>query len=94
LKGLEKQNLRDHMTPMELILTAFSEEATRLLAINDDANGFNENHDAAAKGGRLGGEARERLENQLKKPVVSAENFLGLVGEEKRNELSEGEKTD
>ena len=82
LKGLERQSLRDHMTPMELILTAFSEEATRLLAIDDDAQGFNENHDAATKGGKMAGEARERLESQLKKPVVSSENFLGLKGDD------------
>jgi DNA-damage-inducible protein D len=92
LKGLARQNLRDHMTPMELILTAFSEEATRLLAIDDDAQGFNENHDAATKGGKMAGEARERLESQLKKPIVSSENFLGLKGNDKSGELSEGEE--
>lgn len=87
LKGLDKQNLRDHMTPMELILTAFSEEATRLLAIDKEAKGFHENHDVAAKGGRMAGEARERLESQLKKPVVSADNFLHLKGGNKPDEL-------
>lgn len=89
LKGLDKQNLRDHMTPMELILTAFSEEATRLLAIDDEAKGFYENHNVATKGGRLGGEARERLESQLKKPVVSSQNFLNL-NNDKPDELPEG----
>jgi DNA-damage-inducible protein D len=89
LKGLERQNLRDHMTPMELILTAFSEEATRLLAIDDDAQGFNENHEAATKGGKMAGEARERLESQLKKPIVSSDNFLGLKGEETTDTLPE-----
>jgi DNA-damage-inducible protein D len=92
LKGLQRQNLRDHMTPMELILTAFSEEATRLLAIDDDAQGFNENHDAATKGGQMAGEARQRLENQLKKPIVSSENFLDLKGNDKPDALGEGEK--
>jgi DNA-damage-inducible protein D len=89
LKGLDRQNLRDHMTPMELILTAFSEEATRLLAIDDDAQGFNENHDAATKGGKMAGEARQRLESQLKKPVVSSDNFSGLKGGDKASELPE-----
>ena len=92
LKGLARQNLRDHMTPMELILTAFSEEATRLLAIDDDAQGFNENHGAATKGGQMAGEARERLETQLKKPIVSSDNFLSLKGGDKLDVLEEGGK--
>lgn len=87
LKGLDKQNLRDHMTPMELILTAFSEEATRLIAIDNDVKGFHENHEAAAKGGNLAGEARERLEAHLKKPVVSSDNFLHLKGLDALEEL-------
>ena len=81
LKGLDKQNLRDHMTPIELILTAFSEEATRLLAIDVDAQGFHENHETAVKGGQMAGEARERLESQLKTPVVSSQNYLQLKDE-------------
>ena len=47
LKGLEKQNLRDHMTPMELIFTSLSEEITRTVTIKDDSQGFNANHEAA-----------------------------------------------
>jgi DNA-damage-inducible protein D len=42
-----RQNLRDHMTPMELILTALSEEVTRTITKDQDEQGFNENHDAA-----------------------------------------------
>ncbi len=78
LKGLEKENLRDHMTLIELIFTALSEESTRLIAENDDAKGFNENQEAAVKGGNYAGNARLRLEEQIKKPIVSKENFLGL----------------
>ncbi len=78
VKGLNRQNLRDHMTPLELIFTALSEEVTKQVTIDDAAQGFNEAYDAAKKGGRMAGEARERLEKQLKKPIVSAENFLNL----------------
>lgn len=92
LKGLEKQNLRDHMTPLELILTSFGEEVTRQIAINDEAQGFNENHDAAAKGGSLAGQARLNVENQLKKTVISAENFLKINSSKKKvDELGESE---
>ena len=76
LKGLEKQNLRDHMTPLELIFTSLSEEITRTITIKDDLQGFNDNHDAAHKGGQLAGDARKRLEKKLDISVVSANNFL------------------
>ncbi len=78
LKGLERQNLRDHMTPMELILTAFSEEATRQVTIRDAAQGFNENCNAAHIGGKIGGKARKNYEEETGLKVVSNANFLGL----------------
>ena len=95
LKGLEKQNLRDHMTPIELIFTALGEEATRLIAEKDDAKGFNENHDAAAQGGSATGEARTNFEKRTGVKVVSIDNFLNLLNnKEKTNALNEGDKTD
>ena len=87
LKGLEKDNLRDHMTLIELIFTALSEESTRLIAEKDDAKGFNENHEAAVKGGNYAGNARLRLEEQIQKPVVSKENFLGLSAKKSNEEI-------
>ena len=87
VKGLQRQNLRDHMTPMELILTAFSEEATKMIAVNQDAQGFNENHEAATKGGKIAGEARERLEATTGEKVVSSNNFTGLKGSDKPQNL-------
>ena len=78
VKGLEKQNLRDHMTRFELILTSLSEEATRFITDRDNAQGFHENHDAAVKGGYIGGTAKENLERQLGVSVVSPQNFLNL----------------
>ena len=94
LKNLEKENLRDHMTPLELIFTALSEEATRLNAINSDAQGFNDNHEAAQKGGNAAGEARKRFEAVQNVTVLSKENFLHLLKkEESKNELTKGENT-
>ena len=87
VKGLERQNLRDHMTPLELILSALGEETTRVIAINQDAQGFNENHQAATKGGKTAGEARERVEAATGEKVVSKANFLGLKGSDKPDEL-------
>ena len=89
LKGLVRQNLRDHMTPMELIFTALSEEITKRVTIQNDAQGFNENYDAAQKGGDMAGEARRNIEKKLGEKVVSSDNFLGLKGSDAAAELSE-----
>lgn len=94
LKGLSKENLRDHMTRFELILTSLSEEVTRSLTVDNDAKGFNENLDAAVKGGEVGGIARQNVERVTGKPVVSPQNFLGLTGGDKPDELPSGDKTD
>ena len=77
LKGLTKPSheLRDHMTPLELIFTALGEELTKQTAIIDDAQGFNENHDAATKGGNLAGKYRKDAEKKGFK-VISKDNFL------------------
>ena len=81
IKGLTKpsQNLRDHMTELELILTALGEAVTRTVAIDEDAQGFNENKTAAIKGGKTAGEARERVEIATGKKLVSSENYLKPV---------------
>jgi DNA-damage-inducible protein D len=97
LKGLEKPSheLRDHMTPLELIFTALSEEITRQIVIRDDAQGFNENHEAAEKGGNAAGNSRRLAEKQTGLKVISSENFLGLKrGERPSDELPSDEKLD
>lgn len=91
LKGLEKQNLRDHMTNLELVFTALGEEVTRQLTIRDDAQGFLQNQDAAMQGGTFAGNARERLETEKGLKVVSSDNFLGLNSE---NAVKDLPKTD
>ena len=76
LKGLEKQNLRDHMTNLELVFTMLGEEATRSMAVNDDAQGFPENHQIAQRGGGVAGRARQDFEKTSGQKVVSTENYL------------------
>ena len=87
VKGLEKGNLRDHMSPLELIFSALGEEVTRRLAIQDDAQGFNENRDMAVKGGSVAGDALKRTEQQTGLKVISSENYLGLKNEDDKKEL-------
>jgi DNA-damage-inducible protein D len=94
VKSLDRQNLRDHMTPLELILTAFGEEVTRRITIREDAQGFNENLDAAQQGGEVAGEARINAEKKLGEKVVSNENFLNLKLENDENRLNSDKKTD
>ena len=76
LKGLKRQNLRDHMTDLELIFSMLGEAATTEITRVDDAQGFEENRRAARKGGGVAGKARKDLEQKTGKRVVSSENYL------------------
>ena len=75
-KGLSSHNLRDHMSEAELIFTALAELSTRQIAEKADATGLDENKTAAQAGGRIAGQARQQLELQTGRPVVSGDNFL------------------
>ena len=79
---------------MEFILTAFGEEVTRRITIREDAQGFNENLDAAQQGGEVAGEARLNAEKKLGEKVVSEANFLGLTAKDDQNLLNLEAKTD
>jgi len=76
LKGLNRQNLRDHMTNEELVFTMLGELATTRIARRDDAQGFDENKEAAQEGGDLAGDARQKFEAQTGALVLSSRNFL------------------
>jgi DNA-damage-inducible protein D len=76
IKGLQSQNLRDHMSEAELIFTALAELSTRQIAEVDEAAGMDENKVAAKKGGDIAKQARKSLEAKTGKAVVSGENFL------------------
>jgi DNA-damage-inducible protein D len=78
-KGLKQENLRDHMTDLELIFSMLGEAATKEIAVSQDAQGFHENKAAAQAGGKIAGDAREHLEKESGRSVVSEQNYLGLV---------------
>lgn len=86
LKGLTKpnENLRDHMTDLELIFTMLGEASTTEIAKNKNVQGFVENRKAAIAGGKVAGKARQDLEKKSGKKVVSKENFKQLPEKEKR----------
>lgn len=75
-KGLKGQNLRDHMTDLELIFSMLGEAATTEIAREKDAQSFDENKTAARKGGKIAGDARDNLEIETGKKVISRENYL------------------
>jgi len=80
LKGLAKpsENLRDHMTDLELIFTMLGEASTTEIARNKDAQGFIPNKKAAIEGGNVAGNARKELERKSGKKVVTRKNFKEL----------------
>ncbi|MGQ7830073.1 BRO family protein [Altererythrobacter sp. Z27] len=77
LKGLSSQNLRDHMTDLELILTMLGETSTTTIARQRDAQGLYQNASAARSGGSIAGGARKQIELETGQKVTSSENFLG-----------------
>jgi DNA-damage-inducible protein D len=78
-KGLQRENLRDHMTDLELIFSMLGEAATKEIAVSRDAQSFDENRDAARMGGKIASNARHELEQETGKPVISQENFVGRL---------------
>jgi hypothetical protein len=83
LKGLDVvktgNNLRDHMTDLELIFTMLGEASTTEIARRSDAQGFLENHTSAKEGGKIAGNARKALEAKTGKKVVSKVNYLATA---------------
>lgn len=86
LKQLDRENLRDHMNDLELIFSMLGEAATTEIARKQDAQGFDENKVAAHKGGRIAGDAREKLELESECKVVTNENYLDAPEKQKRLE--------
>lgn len=82
LKALNKENLRDHMTDLELIFTMLGEASTTAIARTQDAQGFIQNKDAAQRGGAIAGIARNKLELETGEKVVTEENYLYLAEQE------------
>jgi len=76
LKGLKRENLRDHMTDLELIFTMLGEAATTEIARNKDAQGIPKNKLAAQEGGSVAGNARRQLEAKSGRKVITRDNYL------------------
>lgn len=83
-KRLKRENLRDHMTDLELIFSMLGEAATTEITRNKDTQGFNPNQIAAREGGTVAGNARRELEQRSGRKVVTSENYLALTQSAKK----------
>ena len=87
VKGLEKENLRDHMDDMELIFTMLGEASTTSIARSKNAQGFSENKEVAKEGGGIARIARVALEQKTGDRVVKGDNYLDEPESKKRKKL-------
>ena len=78
LKGLKKENLRDNMSDLELVLNMLAEASTTSISRAERPEGLEENRKVARRGGRIAGNARRDLEQETGTPVVTAENAQTL----------------
>ena len=76
IKGLKRENLRDHMDDLELIFTMLGECATNEIHRAKDSRGIQKLKSDVNAGGDIAGNARKALEKQLKRPIVSGQNYL------------------
>ena len=89
LKGVAKGEVRDHMTGLELAIINLAEQGTIAHAQAEDSQGFEENREAATKGGRAAGAARRAFEKEYGRQIISDQSYL-----EQRKRLESGEETD
>ena len=75
LKGLKRENLRDHMDDFELIFTMLGERSTTEIHRNEDSRGIPKLKEDAHIGGEIAGSAKKKLEKKLGRSLVSSKNF-------------------
>lgn len=78
-KGLKKENLRDNMTTLELVLNMLAEATTTELAKQTNPQGLDENKKVAKRDGTVAGNARREIEAQTGKPVLSRQNAVDFA---------------
>lgn len=92
VKGLKKTDiLRNNMNSLELIVTAFAEQASKEIATSTNAQGLKANQEAIKTAGEIVNNAIRDIEERTKKPIVSTENFKHLNSPEKTKEIIQGE---
>lgn len=84
LKGLKRENLRDHMDDFELIFSMLGERSTTEIHRNENSEGIKKLKEDAGAGGKIAGNARKELEKKLGRSVVSKNNYLKIKGSNKK----------
>ncbi len=79
LKNLKKENLRDNMTNLELVLNMLAEASTTEISKEKKVKGLDKNREIAKQGGKIAGNARKELEKQTGKKVISSKNAKQLA---------------
>ncbi|MBI3558880.1 Bro-N domain-containing protein [Candidatus Gottesmanbacteria bacterium] len=79
IKGLKKENLRDHMTDLELLFSTLGEAATKEITQTENPSGFEENKNVSRRGGKISGDARQNLEHEIGRKIVSKSNYLKQI---------------
>lgn len=74
LKGLKKENLRDNMSDLELVLTMLAEATTTGISKQEQPAGFEESRKVAKRGGSVAGRARQDIESEMGTPVITSQN--------------------
>ena len=87
LKNLKKENLRDNMTNMEFILNMLAEASTTEIAQGENPEGLEQHKKVARRGGKVAAKARQELESESKRPVVTSLNAKSL----KKKQIEEKE---
>ncbi|MFA5421081.1 MAG: BRO family protein [Patescibacteria group bacterium] len=77
-KNLKKESLRDNMTNLELVLNMLAETATTEISKVKEPNDFEKNKKIANEGGKIAGDARQKIEEKINKKVISPYRFNGL----------------
>jgi len=85
-KGINRENLRDHMNDLELIFSMLGERVSTEITRNKDTRGFDENQEAAIEGGEVAGNAKKDAEKRIGKPITSSENYLSEPEKKKKIE--------
>ena len=78
LKGLKKENLRDNMSTMEIVLNMLAEATTTELTKAHNPQGFEENRKIAKRGGKFAGDTRKSIEADTGRPIITSENAAQL----------------
>ena len=94
LKGLKKENLRDNMSTLELVLNMLAEATTTEISKEKNPQSFFENRSVAKEGGEVAGNARKDIEERTGKPVITSKNavnFSNLISDVIENDFDKSE---